>query len=549
MAGSSDIRAGGAYVELKTKDQGLSAGLSRAKDLLGGFAKGAAIVGAATAAAAVGGITVAVKQFVEMGSALQDASDRTGYAAGSLSELKYAAEQSGATFEDLQKAILKMQKAGNPRSFDEVAASIAAIEDPTKRTQAAIEAWGKGGAALLPMVNDLQSLRKEARDTGNVMSDEMAASAEHLGDLFSSLWGTIKHGVAAVGSLAAPFLEVAIPAIQSFAQVAISAIGQAGSFIQENMATAVGYISSAWQSVYDYVTPIVGAYRTMIIEAFTAIWEVAQPIWTAIGDVISSVWSYVADSTGGVMSWLQDTVIGVFNAIAFSIRNWKLVAQVAFVSAEVAVVQFANQVVYTFGTVIPAWLSWFGDNWRDVFTDVLTVTETIAGNIWKNLANLWDAIVGLFNGDGFSFEWTPLTEGFKSAIKELPKIAEREMGPLEKDLKAQLNGLTDEMMKKYETHSKDFKAKVDKFQAEHRDFTLGLGGDKEKRDQVAAAAAGAMPEKTKDKVFGSFSTAALQAAGGVGSDPTTKELRELRKQQREENRALLRAIREGGRMI
>src|SRR4051812_34551393 len=120
MAGGADIKAGGAYVSLSTKDQGLSAGLSRAKDMLGGFAKGVAIVGAATAAAAVGSIAVAVREFVSMGSALQDVSNRTGVSAENLSELQYAAEQSGASLEDVEKGLKRMAKNGDKRTFDQV---------------------------------------------------------------------------------------------------------------------------------------------------------------------------------------------------------------------------------------------------------------------------------------------------------------------------------------------------------------------------------------------------------------------------------------------
>src|SRR5690606_15498876 len=130
-------------------------------------------------------------------------------------------------------------------------------------------------------------------------------------------------------------------------------------------------------------------------------------------NLITSVWGSVSEETGGVMTWLQDTIIGVFRGISFAINNWKLLAEIAFKSALAAVVTFANQTVYFFGTVVPAWLSWFGENWRDVFTDVFNWTATVVSNLWKNLVNLWDSIVGLFSGDGWEFEWTNLTDGFE----------------------------------------------------------------------------------------------------------------------------------------
>ena len=39
-----------------------------------------------------------------------------------------------------------------------------------------------------------------------------------------------------------------------------------------------------------------------------------------------------------------------------------------------SVVRFANQTVHLFGTVIPTWLAWFLDNWREIFTDVASMS-------------------------------------------------------------------------------------------------------------------------------------------------------------------------------
>jgi hypothetical protein len=548
----SDIRAGSAFVELLLKGEGkFASGLRAAGQKLASFAKGAAVAGAAVAAAAVGGVAVGLKQFISMGSALDDMSQRTGMSVESLSELKHAAEQSGASLTDIEAAARNMAKKGlDVSKFDQYAASIAAIEDPTKRAEKAMEIWGKSGTKLLPMVNDLQALRQEARDMGLVMSGEAAGSAARLGDMFDKLWATVKMATAAVGEAVAPFVEMALPTIQSFATGALLAIKSAGEFIRENISTVTNFISTAWQATVDFVGPIVGAWAATISEAFNAVWSVAQSVWGGVQSIIASVWGNVSENTGGVMQWLQDTIIGVFSAISFAINNWQLMLQIAFKSAQVAVVTFVNQTVHFFGTVLPAWLAWFRDNWRDVFTDILNMTATIAGNIWTNLKNLWDGIVRLFKGEGFSFEWTPLTEGFQSAIKELPKIAEREMGPLEKSLKDELDSLSGELGKKWEDHGNKFAKKIAKFTPTEATFSAIVKGQDEetkRRERQVTEAAAALPGKKKE-VFGAFTASALLAGAGAGGDKTSTEVKELRKEARQHHRELVRSIREGGKL-
>src|SRR6187401_2847405 len=175
MASRGDIEAGKAFITLYIKNSLLMKGLNDIKQRMQGLGSsimgiGGALVGMGASIAAP--LTLAVLQFAAMGSELADLSARTGESVGSLAELKFAAEQTGSGLEDVEKAILKMQKQGLSETFDEMAAKIAAVEDPTKRTQMAVEAWGKSGTKLLPMVDSLQQLRQEARDLGLVPTEE-----------------------------------------------------------------------------------------------------------------------------------------------------------------------------------------------------------------------------------------------------------------------------------------------------------------------------------------------------------------------------------------
>jgi hypothetical protein len=207
MAGRGDIQAGRAFVELFVKKGAWASGLAAASNILKTFGSGIVSIGKLVADMGVRigqHLLNAVKHFMSAGSALADMSARTGVAASSLGELKFAAEQSGASIEDVETAIRMMQKKGIKGTFDEVAAKIAAIQDPAKRTQAAIENWGKSGTKLLPMIENLAALRKEARDLGLAPSDEAVEMADRLGDAWDAVQSVIGATAFEIGSALAP---------------------------------------------------------------------------------------------------------------------------------------------------------------------------------------------------------------------------------------------------------------------------------------------------------------------------------------------------------
>ena len=53
-----------------------------------------------------------------------------------------------------------------------------------------------------------------------------------------------------------------------------------------------------------------------------------------------------------------------------------------------------------------------------------------------------------------------MLEGFESAIKELPKIAEREIGPLEEELGDRVNELGAQLKEDWQAHDAEFQAKL-----------------------------------------------------------------------------------------
>ena len=114
MANAKGVRAGRAFVELFADDSKLVRGLRSAQAKLKAF--GTAVAGLGRKLAAVGAAVAApliasVKSFASAGSALLEMSRRTGISVERLAELKFAAEQTGVSIEDMETGIRRMQKA------------------------------------------------------------------------------------------------------------------------------------------------------------------------------------------------------------------------------------------------------------------------------------------------------------------------------------------------------------------------------------------------------------------------------------------------------
>lgn len=548
---SRDIRAGGAFVELMLKDKRFRDGLAKNKARLKAFAAAAIKAGTVMAGLGAAAVVAGVKGFISFGDNLDKMAKRTGVSVEALSELKHAAELSGSSLATYEKGVGKLQRSlfdaerglttttdalnemnlsvedfqglSPEEQMNLMADGLSRIEDQSKRSALAQQLLGRAGRELLPMLQGgsagLEEMRQAARDAGLTMSTESAAGAARLLDALTTLWSSTKAIFISLGGAVAPLAEMLVGPLQR----------------------AAAQTSHIFQAIGETVLQ----YKDVAAAAFTAVWETVKGAFTSIATLVGRVWSYIAGSTGETMSWFQDTVVGVLSALTFAFENWQQLGAMALVSAELSVVRFANQTVHFFGTVIPAWLGWLKDNWRDVFTDIWNITKTITVNIGKNLGELWQAIKRLATGEGWEFNWTPLTEGFESAIRELPQIAERELGPLEAGLQRELNGLAEGLVMDFEKHNREFRKSIAQFAPGEFDAAqaeIAAGG--EGGAAVAAAAGGA--QRTRDNVFASFSSAALMAQGQGASKDADKIVKAIHDAERRQTRELNRGERRIG---
>jgi len=175
-------------------------------------ASGLALQVGGAAAAAAGGIFLLAKATSDVGDLVAKNAQRFGLSTDAYQELAHAAELSGTTIAEVgvgfrafsriiddakqgsSSAIETFTRLGlDPRQFssaeqalEAAADQIAKMPDGLAKTNAAMELFGKGGTAMIPLLNagskGLREMRQEARDLGLVLSKEAVKQSEEFND-------------------------------------------------------------------------------------------------------------------------------------------------------------------------------------------------------------------------------------------------------------------------------------------------------------------------------------------------------------------------------
>ena len=372
MPSASLIRAGQVFVEIFANDKRLIQGLNAASKRLKAWGQSVSAMGQRMLAgglAAGGGLFGAANLAASMADTLDKASLRTGISVERLSELGYAAEQSGADLATLEAGVRRMQRAiaeaadgsasaqealaylglsvqqlaglSPDQQFMLIADRLSRIADPTLRAAAAMELFGRSGTQLLPMmangVEGIEALTQRARDLGLVMAAEDAAAAVAFGDLLVDLWKTMRQAVFYIGAAAVPVLQNLAENLLQVARavaawfnrnrelirvvtIATGIVIGAGAAI-----TAFGYAVSAVGMLLGGLATAVSIASSVIGALISVIGFIATPVGAAVA-ALASLAGYLiyASGVGGkALRWLGEQ----FSALReWAIATWQGIA-------------------------------------------------------------------------------------------------------------------------------------------------------------------------------------------------------------------------------
>lgn len=322
MAGA-DIRAGRAFVELYVKNASFFKHLNAAGERLQKFGQGITNVGArafAAGSAITAPLIAATTHFAKAGDQIQKMSVRTGFSAEALSELGFAAEQSGTSLESLGAGLFRMERRvanaatetgpavralkelglnartlsqlSPEQQFEIITDSLAGMTDETRAAQLAFEVFGDNARDLMPLLKEgsagMAALRQEARDLGLSISQQDADAAAELGDAWNRVTRTVKAATFSIGSALAPAITTALGVVKGFV------IG-IGNWIKEN-AALVRMIAAVGVGIAAVGAALVGlgVSITLIGTAFSAVSAMAGTIAAALAFIMSPVGLIIA---------------------------------------------------------------------------------------------------------------------------------------------------------------------------------------------------------------------------------------------------------------
>ena len=434
MPAASAIRAGRAYVELFADDSQLIRGLKSAQQRLLAFGKYVDVVGAGIAAAGAA-ITApflaAAQQFATAGDAVQKLGARTGIAAETLSQLGYAAGQSGSSLEGLGRGLKAMQKTitdgvanfgGLGISLEELrqlspeqqflvlADKISQIEDPTRRAALAMEFFGKSGVELLPLLNEgssgITKLMREADSLGLTMSQEAAEGAAALGDAQDRLKKALGAVTFVIGGALAP-------ALTDFFNLMAQAVAWGGQWVRENeellrtifmVGVALGVVGSAITALGATIAGagvVLGGLATGLGVLGSVLGFIVSPVGIAIG-LLGGLTAYALQS-GAAVEWLTATFgpLGEFAVETFHAIKEALLSGDFQGAADVLMKTLQLSFTAGLNELEQLWMS-FRDFLLDLWDDLkLNIT-----NAWDDLqTTIAVGLVGLFTDDvGATYE-------------------------------------------------------------------------------------------------------------------------------------------------
>jgi hypothetical protein len=212
--------------------------------------------------------------------------------------------------------------------------------------------------------------------------------------------------------------------------------------------------------------------------------------WLWLKEKLANLWVAILPVWNTALTWIKTA----FQVVGFVFKNFDDMVTLGLLMATLTIVKFANDVKYIFTTVIPTYLLWFYNNWKNIFMDLWNGTKAILTNLWTNMKNFFQAVKDWISGKGFNFEWTGLLEGFKRTTEQLPDIAKRQMSPFEEGLQTEIDRIGGELGKKFaDTFEKvpDVAAKAEKAVAPAQAAS---------KSASSAAAAGQQAMKSSAKV-------------------------------------------------
>jgi hypothetical protein len=216
----------------------------------------------------------------------------------------------------------------------------------------------------------------------------------------------------------------------------------------QNMLTVEGSgkrATGAFGDLLESIGAILAPVRVLINAGIQKLSESLQSVLAPAVEYANEVLANI----GPMIDWVKEKIvqgvniiIGAFTFLEVIITNLGSVWDLIAASAELAMISTIESVKYALTEVIPAYATWFGENFVNLIRDGLNLAFTVVVN---HVAKIIDAFQALWNfiasggtsdilGQLGEIAGRSYLEGFESSLTSLPEIAGRKLTDREKEL-------------------------------------------------------------------------------------------------------------------
>ncbi len=197
-------------------------------------------------------------------------------------------------------------------------------------------------------------------------------------------------------------------------------------------------LGGLWSTLTDEITSLMTDIGSSIVEGFDLKDTVSN-----FSDFIANFKSWFIPTLIDGFKWVSENIVSpIWNAITYIagamydlVANFDLYWQLAYTYVANWMMN-AWERVKTFGINVVEIISWAGKNWKDILFSAIDASLTFVINLGKNIRALWQAVLDFISGKGFNVDWTPMMDGFQSAISEMPQLTKAQLNQLQPEIDA-----------------------------------------------------------------------------------------------------------------
>jgi hypothetical protein len=257
--------------------------------------------------------------------------------------------------------------------------------------------------------------------------------------------------------------------------------------------------SGAIGDLMEVIGQIIAPVRILINQGLKTLAESLQQVLAPAAEYAQGV----LENIGPIMDYVKEKVVQAINAVvaAFTfvevvVTNLGSVWELMKATAELAFEQMKNNIIHILTEVIPAYASWFAENFVNIIRDGIMLAVTVVTNHIKKIIDLFRAFWDFIKSGGSSdilgtigkIAGRSYLEGFESSLTALPDIATRSISDAEQALTNKIGAISgdlgaqfakkfgERMVKLDDTLGEDFNKEIDIKLTKKIEEQTGLGG-------------------------------------------------------------------------